>query len=826
MKPRRFPFPALTEIQRLALPLTMAGRNALLLAPTGSGKTLAAFYSVLEMLRTQAAAGTLGNKVRAVYLSPLKALTRDIQRSLDRLVDAKAGIRVEVRTGDTELKQRARQQRKHPHLLLTTPESLASLLSQRGWAGAFDVETAIVDEVHALAENKRGTLTALCLERLEHRAGRPMQRIGMSATASPAEAAARLLCGARDCAVAQVDVTRAIRLEVAEPGDGVNLLAGGWGPDRIAPLAAEMIRKARCTLAFTSTRSAAERLALLLKESMPDLAEQIGIHHGSIGKEARERIESELAEGRLRAVVCSSSLELGVDFQAVDQVLLIGTPRGVSRAVQRLGRSGHRVDGVASGAVAPLSLPDLLECAAVVEAARSGRLDAMRVPTKPLDVLAQTLLGMAVEREWEVEEAFDMVRRAGPYLDLGRDEFNEVLEYLEGKGRVLSNYPAYGKVVVEAGRFRVSSKKTARDYYQNIGCISDAYQIRVLSRGNRKLGEVEEGFLASLRQGEAFVIAGKAVKVKTLEADTAIVEPAEAEGAKTPRWMGGKMPLSAQLAEEEVRLRRALRDAWDRGGAEAVRIAMEKDWRLAPGIASRIAGYVERQTKAAPVPVDRPVMVERLLLRGRTRLLLFHNVAGRAANRSLAWVAAHRFASEQERRPSVVAHYDDHAFLLSVDARLAPDALDMQAWFRPQGFEEDLREALRGTETLGRKFRAVAETGVLLPRRSQEGRTGARNATWSASLLYSTLMRYEPGHPLLREALRQSLEDELDGFRALESARRIYASDWEVFDLPRPSPFALPLFATFQREVLMTQSPDDALEDVAERLYRDWEESQ
>jgi ATP-dependent Lhr-like helicase len=826
MKPARFPFPALTEIQRLALPLTTAGKNALLLAPTGHGKTLAAFYSVLEGLRRDAGTGTLGNAVKAVYVSPLKALTRDIHRNLERLLDPGAGIRVEVRTGDTDLKERARQQRKRPHLLLTTPESLASLLSQQGWADAFDVEAVIVDEIHALAENKRGTLAALCLERLEHRSPRPLQRIGLSATAWPVEAAKRFLCGSRECAVAQVDLARAIRLEVAEPGDDIQLLLGGWGPDRIAPLAADLISKARCTLAFTSTRSAAERLALLLRESMPDLAARIEVHHGSIGKDARERIESDLAGGQLRAVVCSSSLELGVDFQAVDQVLLIGTPRGVSRAVQRLGRSGHRVDGVASGSVAPLSLPDLLECAAVVEAARAGRLDQMRVPAKPLDVLAQTLLGMAVEREWGVEEAFEVVRRAGPYLELGRDEFGEVLEYLEGKGRVLSNYPAYGKVVVEDGRFRVSSKKTARDYYVNIGCISDAYQIRVLSRGNRKLGEVEEGFLASLRQGEAFVIAGKAVKVKTLEGDTAIVEPAEAEGAKTPRWMGGKMPLSAQLAEEEVRLRRALRIAWDRGGADGVRLAMEREWRLPPGVASRIAAYVERQTKAAPVPVDCPVQVERLLLRGRTRLLLFHNVAGRAVNRSLAWVAAQRFALEQERRPSVVAHYDDHAFLLSVDARLAPDPVDMAAWFRPEGFEADLLQALRGTETLGRKFRAVAETGVLLPKRAKEGRTGARNATWSASLLYRTLMHYEPEHPLLREALRQSLEDELDAFRALESARRIYQSDWEVFDLPRPSPFALPLFATFQREVLMTQSPDDALEDVAERLYRDWEENQ
>ena len=819
----RFSWP--TPVQRAALRLTLAGENTLVLAPTGSGKTLAAFLSVLSALAREAGQAGLPNKVRAVYVSPLRALDRDIHRNLSAPLEAvNAGfpagrqVRMEVRTGDTAMAERSRQQRRRPHLLLTTPESLSSLLSQEGWRGGFAARVVVVDEIHAFAESKRGSFLALALERLEAASAEPLQRIGLSATAHPPKAAAELLCGARPCAVAAAGIRRAHKLDIALPPPDQPLPPAGYNPYRAAFAAAQRIQRAGCTLAFTATRSAAERLGLALKVLLPEEEERIEVHHASIGREHRLRIEAALAAGGLKAVVCSTSLELGVDYAAVDQVLLIGAPRGVSRAVQRLGRSGRRIGGVARGCLIPLSLPDLVECIALREAAGAGRLDELRVPRAPLDVLAQALLGMSIERDWPLEEAFALVRRAGPFAQLPRADFDAVIEYLAGGGRVLGPYGKYGKIELEGGRFRVASRRAARDYYLNIGAISDDFQVKVVTRGNRCLGEVEEGFLSELRPSEAFTIGGRCVKLRRLHRDTATVEPAAGEQVKTPRWMGGRMSLSARLAGEELRLRRALREAWRKGGRRECLRVLRRDWRVGREAAEIVAGYVERQNQAAPVPVDCPLQLERVL-RKRTLLLLFHTVAGRAVNRSLAWVAGFRLTGAG----SAVANFDDHAFLLSLDARAAPDEERLRAAFDPDRWRDDLRRVLETTETLGRRCPPGAEEGQLLPRRTWRGFASRRAASWSGALLYATLQKHEPGHPLVRETVREVVEDELDAPRAEAEAARIHTTPWEIFDLPRPSPFALPLFAFFNRETLLAQDPDRAVEDVAAALYHEWE---
>jgi ATP-dependent Lhr-like helicase len=811
-----------TEIQKRALPNTLSGRNTLILAPTGSGKTLAAFLSVLSELASEA---ELPNAVRAVYVSPLRALDRDIHRNLQGPLDAvNAGrrenrrVRMEVRTGDTAIRERSRQVRRRPHLLLTTPESLSALLSQKAWRDGFAPRCVVVDEVHAFAESKRGSLLTLLLERLEACSLGELQRIGLSATAWPLEAVERFLCGDRSCETVMVDLRRAHRLQVAEPDPEYKLPPAGYNPYRAAFTVAELVKAARCSLVFTSTRSAAERLGLALKIVLPEMDDHIAVHHASIDMATRTRIEDGLAEGRYRAVVCSTSLELGVDFAAVDQVLLIGAPRGVSRALQRLGRSGHRMDGIAQGWLVPLSLPDLVECVALRQAAHSGRLDALRIPRAPLDVLAQMLLGMSIERPWTPDEAYGLLRRAGPYTSLTRPDFDAVLRYLAGVSRVLGE-ERYGKIrFADDGSFAVASAKIAREYYMNIGTISDDYQMKIVSRGNRRLGEVEESFIAALQPGEAFIIGGKPVVVKLTYRDTAVVEPARGENVKTPRWMGGKMSLSAQLAAEELRVRRSLRAAWDAGGFSACVRALEDEWGVTRYTAEVIASYVERQNNAAPVPVDSPVQVERIR-RKRSVLLLFHSLAGRPVNRCLAWVTGHRLGGAG----SVVANFDDYGFLLSLDKRSEPGADQLRAAFNPQQWREDLQTALESTETLGRRFRSVAETGHLLPRRTLHGATPRRAASWSGSILYKTLRQHQPDHPLLREALRQTMEDELDSNRAQTEAARIYRAPWEFYDLPRPSPFGLTLFAFFNRETLMAQDPERAIDELVESLYADWE---
>jgi ATP-dependent Lhr-like helicase len=809
-----------SQIQKVALPHTMEGRNTLILAPTGSGKTLAALLSVIARMVEER---ELGDRVHAVYVSPLRSLTRDIHRNLTELGE-RFGIRMDVRTGDTEAADRARQQRRPPHLLLTTPESLSALLAQKSFAGRLTPRTVIVDEVHSFAENKRGSLLSLTLERLQLRAPNgQLQRIGLSATAWPVEAVQRLLCGRRECAVAVVDIRKSHRLRISPLREDTVLPAAGFSPYKVAFAVADHLRDARCTLIFTATRSAAERLGLALKIILPQWDDLIEVHHASVDRETRLRIEDGLSAGGLKAVVCSTSLELGVDFAAVDQVLLIGAPRGVSRAVQRLGRSGHRVDGTANGTLVPLSLPDLLECIALRSAAQDGRFDALRPVEAPLDVLAQGLLGMSVEREWGIDEAYETVCRAGPYETLTRTDFDSVLEYLAGGGTVLGGYqtpqgPLYGKVAIASGRFRVASKRVARQYYLNIGTISDDYAVRVVTKNQRRLGEVEEGFITTLPAGEAFVIGGKAVVVKRLHQNIAVVEPAGGERVHTPRWMGGKMSLTARLAREELALRKGLRTAWNGGGAKECARYLREHWGVTAEIATRAADYLARQCQATEIPADEPVVIERIV-RGRAVMMVFHIVAGRAVNRSLAWTLGRRLGEDVG---SVVSNFDDQGFLLSLDKKKEPAIEDLRAGFDPKGWRAVLREALETTETLGRRFRPVAETGQLLPRRTVRGVVGKRSATWSGSLLYETFLKYEPGHPLVRETVREVMQDELDVDSAEQEAARVFAAPWKMYDLPRPSPFALPLFAFFNREIVLAQDPDKALDEVVAELYEEW----
>ncbi len=812
-------YAAPTNVQEIAWRRTLRGDNTLILAPTGSGKTLAAFFSVLARLGAEAARGALPNATVAIYVTPLRALGRDILRNLEEpLAALNAGlparqrVRAEIRTGDTAMKHRSRMTRQRPHLLLTTPESLSSLLSQKGWLDGFVPQVVIVDEIHAFAENKRGALLALSLERLAARGHGTLQRIGLSATAAPASAIAELLCGHRQCAIVQDSVRRTHRIDLHIPEA---LPAAGYDPGRVALAAVDALAQAQSTLAFCSTRSAAERLGAALGFLLPEDEDRIGVHHSSIERGQREAIEERLARGQMKCVVCSTSLELGVDYAGVDQVMLVGTPRGVSRALQRLGRSGHRTGQMAYGRLLPLSLPDLLEAIAMREAVRAGALEELRIPQVPLDVLAQVLLGMAVERRWEIGEALALVRRAGPYLELPEHEFREVLTYLAGGGQVLARY---GKIVVEDGHFTVASSKVARDYFHGIGTISEDFRVKVVTKNNRRLGDVEEGFLASLRPGEAFLMAGKVVEIERLEPGIAIVKPSTSEQVQTPRWMGGKMPLSSRMAEEELRLRRTLRETFAAGGRAACEELLREVFRVPERVAALAAGFVERQAEAAPIPVDSPVQVERVR-RGRQQVILLHCVAGRAVNQSLAWVVAWRLA----RGESVVSNSNDHGFLLSMGAHVPVDEARLRAALAPAGFMNDLETVLRGTDTLGRKFRNVAETGQLIPKRSYKGPANKKFSTWNGSLLYQTLLTYEPDHVLVRETVREIFEDLLDAPRALTEARRLQEAPWEWFEHPRPSPFALPLFAAFNRDVLLAGDIHRAFDEMAAAVYAEWD---
>jgi ATP-dependent Lhr-like helicase len=501
---------------------------------------------------------------------------------------------------------------------------------------------------------------------------------------------------------------------------------------------------------------------------------------------------------------------MGVDYANVDQVLLIGTPRGVGRALQRLGRSGHKIGGVAFGRIVPLSLPDLLEALAMRQAVLAGYIEDLQIPQAPLDVLAQVLLGMAVERPHKIEEAWELVLAAGPYLNLTRPDFDAALNYLAGGGQVLARF---GKIVIEDGAFKVANAKLAREYFQSIGTISEDFRIRIVTKNYRRLGEVEEGFLTSLRPGEAFSMAGKAVEVESLHGAIAVVKPSTSDRVTTPRWMGGKMPLSTRMAEEELRLRRHLRAAWSEGGRPNVEFVLRDVYQATMAQAELAAEFIARQYHAAPIPIDDPVQLE-FITRPKRRVIMVHCLAGRAVNQSLAWVAAHRLAQGE----SVVSNSDDHGHLLVLSNKIDVSEPALRRAYNPDNFLSDLEAVLKTTDTLGRRFRAVAETGQLVKRRG----SGQRFQAWNGALIYQTLLTYEPDHLLVKETVRETLGDMLDAPNALRHARHIFETKWEIFEQPRPSPFALPLFAAFNREVLLAQDPGKAFDEFAASIYEEW----
>ncbi len=618
-------YPDFTPAQRLCIPAILEGKSVLLSSPTGSGKTLAGFLGIIDWLvRNERAAGC----IYGIYVSPLRALTYDIQKNLNRPLlemGLEGKIRVGLRTGDTSAKERASIRRKPPHLLLTTPESLAILLCQPAYHAALrTVRFIVVDELHALAENKRGTHLSISLERLERLKGRepvgesermpvvlrkvgggpedriviggvqdraadesrvgslvsseqgsagaasadePLCRIGLSATISPLETMAGFLVGVgRPCLIAEAKMQRRTVIEVFSPVRKEPYPPAGLSAARVVHELAALVRTRRSVLVFTNTRAGAEKFGLQLKAALPKLAAQVEVHHGSLDRNLRLDVEDRLKNGELRAVVCSTSLEMGVDIGAIDLVVMISSPKGISRTLQRIGRSGHAVDATSHGILVATNVSDLLECAVTARMARERKLDPVRVPENAADVLAQHIVGMTLELPgMPAEEAWATVRGAWPYRNLQREDFDRVLEYLGGGGRSLEKAYAdtFGKVGMAEGRMYAATPRVGRDYLVNVGTIASEGMVDVMLR-RRRLGVVDEGFIKGLKKGDVFVLGGRVVKLVEAGYQVAKVEAADGERPNVPKWSANRMALTSGLAEEIGRLRTGLDQRMER----------------------------------------------------------------------------------------------------------------------------------------------------------------------------------------------------------------------------------------------------------------------
>jgi ATP-dependent helicase Lhr and Lhr-like helicase len=817
----RSTYGSFTDAQLRCVPSILERRSILLTSPTGSGKTLAGFLGVFDYFLRRIEAGTLSLGVHCLYVSPLRALTYDIGKNLRGPIvgmDLDKELLVHVRTGDTSASERAKFRRKPAHFLVTTPESLAVMLAQESYAAHLtSCRFVIVDELHSFAGNKRGVDLTLSLERLEelvslpNEKAEPLCRVGLSATAAPLDLLARFLAGDdRPCRIAQAKMEKESIVEVFSPIRRKPYPPAGYTGTRLYAELAALIRSRQSVLVFTNVRSAAEQIGLRLKELLPGLADRIETHHASLDRSVRLEVEDRLKNGELRAVVCSTSLELGIDIGAVDLVVMVATPKGVSRSGHSLNKSSH-------GVLVATNVNDLLEATATAQLVRERVLDPISVLEKPNDVLAQHIVGMAALAPIAVEEAFAIVRRAYPFRALERAEFDHILHYLIGGGESLQRQYTglFGKIAIADGVISLAHPRVTREFLVNIGTIVSEGFVSVLL-GRRRLGSVEEGFIKQLQVGDLFVLAGRVVRLIETGVQEVFVERADGHLPTIPRWNAAKMPLTSGLASAVRKLRADLAARLRAGtDADAVDWLVER-YQISIANAQPIVEFFRAQDAISEVPVAGKLLIE-LYREGEHSHYFFHALIGRSANDALSRIVAWRV--KDRIGGNALVTIDDYGFLLTLRRFQELPLAQWKSCFRRAEAEEDLHAALRGSELVKWQFRGVAQTGLMVPRNLPGRERKPRQLSWSSEVLFRVLERHEPDHPLLEEAYRQAMHTFLDAETAYGFLDKVQSYQWTLRELPVVSPFSFPIYASKIKESMMLEDPAAALERIYFEMY-------
>jgi ATP-dependent Lhr-like helicase len=828
-------FGEFTHAQQICVPAVLDRQSILLTSPTGSGKTLAGFLGVFDFLLRKIDKNEPLDGVQCVYVSPLRALAYDIEKNLRAPIAGMAmekQLRIHSRTGDTTQANRAKFRKQGAEFLVTTPESLAVMLAQESYVAHFrNCQFVIVDELHSFAGNKRGADLTISLERLEairehfaERSGYSLCRIGLSATAAPLDLLAKFLVGQdRPCLVAEAQVEKKSIVEVFSPIRRDPYPPAGYTGVRLYAELADLIRRQQSVLVFTNVRSAAEQIGLRLKELLPELSDQIETHHASLDRSVRLEVEDRLKNGELRAVVCSTSLELGIDIGAVDLVVMVATPKGVSRAIQRIGRSGHSLNRTSHGVLVATNVNDLVEATVTAKLVRELALDPIRIQEKPVDVVAQHVVGMAALAPIKIDDAFATVTRAFPFRDLTREEFERVLNYLEGGGESLARQYSnlFGKIKIDQsepdGRIiSLAHPRIAREFLVNIGTIVSEGFVDVLLK-RRRLGSVEENFIKQLNIGDLFVLAGRVVRLIDTGVNEAYVERADGHLPTVPRWNAAKMPLTSGLARavRELRARLAAELASEDRHLQAADWLVE-NYDISIANAQAIVEQFQAQKTISDIPVAQKMLIE-LYRDDDYSHYFFHSLIGRSANDALSRIVAWRV--KKRIGGNALVTIDDYGFLLTLRPFQEMPLEDWRLCFEREGAEEDLRRALRGSELVKWQFRGVAQTGLMVPRSLPGRERKLKQMHWSAEVLFRVLEQHEPDHPLLAEAYRQATYTFLDAEDACGFLEEVGNFQWKLRELATISPFSFPIYASVIKESMMLEDPSAALERIYYEMY-------
>ncbi len=763
------------------------GGADLLIAPTGGGKTLAGFLPSLIDLGAAPRKG-----LHTLYISPLRALAADIRRNLETPV-AEMGlpIRIEDRTGDTKQSARQRQRTDPPHMLLTTPESLALLLSYPDAARIFgSLSAVIVDEAHAMAGTKRGDQLALCLARLRTLAP-GHRRVGLSATTEDPEALGRWLA------------PDGCRILIAPPGPKPDIRimetageppwAGDGGRYAAAAVMAE-IRKANTTLVFLNTRALAELFFQALW-AVNDEALPIGLHHGSLGREARERVEAAMARGELKAVVCTASLDLGIDWGAVDLVVQVGAPKAVKRLVQRIGRANHRFDTPSRALIVPGNRFELIECRCALAAVEDGLLDGEPMPPGRLDVLCQHILLTACAGPFDADRLHAEILTAGQYQNLTRADFDRCLDFCATGGYALRAYDKWQRLLLRNGLWHLRDPRTDRRLRMNIGTIVEPEKLSVQSGGprsygGRKLGEVEEDFAATLRPGDTFLIGGEVVRYEAIRDMTVRVTKSAAKSPLIPAFNGARIAISTFLAERVIDFMN------DRAA-----------WETLP---ESVSGWLRFQTEISALPRPGALLVETFRRKDRWYMTAF-GFAGRNAHYTLGMILTKRM-EEGGMAPLGYVVTDYAVMIWGLEEVTDPAPL-----FDARGLRDGLDRWIMESLVTKRAFRQAATVAGLIERRLPGQQKTGRQATFSSDILYDTLIKYDPGH-LMIEVTRTEAKTGMVDFERIEDMLIRAQGTIQHVRAPHVTPLSAPLLMEASRLPVSGEGAERLMEAEAEAM--------
>lgn len=824
-------------------------KNILLTAPTGGTKTLTAFLPIINYLVILAENNKLEDKIYCVYVSPLRALNNDIYVNLQiplneiKEIAKKKNIklkeiRVGLRTSDTPTNEKAKQLKKPPHIIVTTPESLAIILSSKKFIENLNaVEFIIVDEIHALANNKRGVHLSLSLERLTYISKIKPIRIGLSATIAPLEEVAKFLVGyefnekekkyeLRNCLIADVRFAKPIDIEV--------LIASKFFEDagiqskNLYNLIDNLIQQHRTTLIFTNTRSGTERVIQHLKEMFPrryETIDAIGAHHSSLSRKLRFNIEQKLREGKLKAVVSSTSLELGIDIGYLDLVILLGSPKSIARATQRIGRAGHKLHAIAKGRFVILDRDDLVECTIMAKKIIEKEIDRVQIPKNCLDVLCQHVYGEAINRVWNIEDFYKLIRKSYCYNSLKREDLLSVIAYLSGKYFKIEEKGVYAKIWYDekTKEFGKRSKLARMMYMTNIGTIPEESYVNVIiampkERKNEKIGVIDEAFLERLKPGDVFVLGGQKYMFLYSRGMNAYVNASVQQPPTIPSWFSEMLPLNFDLALAINHFRFLLEEKLKKYKKDEI-IEWIKDYcHCKRNIAEAIYDYFYEQFKYAEIPHEKKLLIEFYKASDGKKYWIFHSLYGRRVNDALSRALAFLIAKINHKDVEISIN-DNGFYIASYDKIQVEQALALLIK-NYEKLEIILNEAIEKTEIFKRRFRHNAVRSFLILKSYMEKTKSVNKLQMQADILYKSIKEIDPNFPVIKETKREVLEDVMD----IENAKNVLSwinekkIEIKKINTEMPSPFAFNIFAQGYLDLLKIEDRIEFLRRMHEKI--------